>query len=47
MDCGTTGVEPAFSLVSYKKLVGGGNMILPVQCVESALVRLGYSESDR
>jgi ribonucleoside-diphosphate reductase alpha chain len=47
MDCDTTGVEPAFSLVSYKKLVGGGNMILPVQCVESALVRLGYSEPDR
>ena len=47
MDCDTTGVEPAFSLVSYKKLVGGGNMVLPVQCVEPALVRLGYSESDR
>ena len=47
MDCDTTGVEPAFSLVSYKKLVGGGNMVLPVQCVEAALVRLGYSESDQ
>ena len=47
MDCDTTGVEPAFSLISYKKLVGGGNMVLPVQCVEEALKRLGYSESDQ
>ncbi len=47
MDCDTTGIEPAFSLVSYKKLVGGGNMVIPVQCVDPALTRLGYSEADR
>ncbi len=42
MDCDTTGIEPAFSLVSFKKLVGGGNMVIPIRCVSRALESLGY-----
>ena len=47
MDCLSTGGEPAFSLVSYKQLVGGGYMKLVNDAVPEALRRLGYSESDR
>ena len=47
MDCDTTGIEPAFSLVSYKKLVGGGTMVLPIRAVELALDRLGYDAAER
>ncbi len=42
MDCDTTGIEPDFSLVKYKKLVGGGNMKIVNQTVPQALSKLGY-----
>lgn len=44
MDCDTTGIESAFALKSYKKLVGGGMIELPVQAVQDGLRALGYSE---
>lgn len=43
MGMSTTGIEPAFSLVSYKSLVGGGAMKLVNAGVRQALVNLGYS----
>ncbi len=43
MDCDTTGVEPEFALVKYKKLVGGGMMKIVNRTVETALQHLGYS----
>ena len=43
MDCDTTGVEPEFALVKYKKLVGGGMMKIVNRTVVNALVHLGYS----
>ncbi len=43
MDCDTTGIEPDFSLVKFKKLVGGGSMQIVNQTVPRALVRLGYT----
>ncbi len=46
MGMNTTGIEPAFSLVSYKKLVGGGFMTLVNASVSEALANLGYSESE-
>ncbi len=45
MDCDTTGVEPDFGLVKYKKLAGGGQVKIANQSVGDALVSLGYSES--
>jgi ribonucleoside-diphosphate reductase alpha chain len=42
MDCDTTGIEPDFSLVKFKKLVGGGSMQIVNQTVPRALVALGY-----
>ena len=42
MDCDTTGVEPDFSLVKFKKLVGGGSMQIVNQTIPRALKRLGY-----
>ncbi|MDR2379491.1 MAG: vitamin B12-dependent ribonucleotide reductase [Bifidobacteriaceae bacterium] len=42
MDCDTTGVEPDFSLVKYKKLVGGGSMQIVNRTVPQALAKLGY-----
>ena len=42
MDCDTTGIEPDFSLVKSKKLVGGGDMTIVNQTVPKALKRLGY-----
>ena len=42
MDCDTTGIEPDFSLVKFKKLVGGGSMQIVNQTVPLALQRLGY-----
>jgi ribonucleoside-diphosphate reductase alpha chain len=42
MDCDTTGVEPDFSLVKFKKLVGGGSMQIVNQTVPRALTSLGY-----
>ena len=44
MDCDTTGVEPDFSLVKFKKLVGGGSMQIVNQTIPLALKRLGYTE---
>ncbi len=44
MDCDTTGVEPDFSLVKFKKLVGGGSMQIVNQTVPRALRRFGYTE---
>jgi ribonucleoside-diphosphate reductase alpha chain len=43
MDCDTTGIEPDFSLVKFKKMVGGGSMQIVNQTVPRALHRLGYS----
>ena len=42
MDCDTTGVEPDFSLVKFKKLAGGGYFKIVNQSVAPALTRLGY-----
>ncbi|EYR62542.1 vitamin B12-dependent ribonucleotide reductase [Actinotalea ferrariae CF5-4] len=44
MDCDTTGVEPDFSLVKFKKLVGGGSMQIVNQTIPRALRRMGYAE---
>jgi ribonucleoside-diphosphate reductase alpha chain len=46
MDCDTTGIEPDFSLVKFKELVGGGKMTIVNQSVPKALQTLGYSESE-
>ena len=45
MDCDTTGVEPDFSLVKYKELVGGGSMTIVNRTVPMALRTLGYSDA--
>jgi ribonucleoside-diphosphate reductase alpha chain len=45
MDCDTTGIEPDFSLVKFKKLAGGGYFKIVNQCVPDALKRLGYSQA--
>ena len=44
MDCDTTGVEPDFALVKFKKLAGGGYFKIANQSVEPALRNLGYTE---
>jgi ribonucleoside-diphosphate reductase alpha chain len=44
MDCDTTGVEPDFSLVKFKELVGGGQMTIVNRTVPLALQTLGYEE---
>ncbi|HEY2161443.1 MAG TPA: vitamin B12-dependent ribonucleotide reductase [Solirubrobacteraceae bacterium] len=44
MDCDTTGVEPDFSLVKYKELVGGGQMTIVNRTVPLALQTLGYAD---
>ncbi|MDA0566136.1 vitamin B12-dependent ribonucleotide reductase [Streptomonospora sp. S1-112] len=44
MDCDTTGIEPDFSLVKYKKLVGGGSMQIVNQAIPRALRNLGYQQ---
>ena len=46
MDCDTTGIEPDFSLVKFKELVGGGQMTIVNQSVPMALRAMGYSESE-
>jgi ribonucleoside-diphosphate reductase alpha chain len=46
MDCDTTGIEPDFSLVKFKELVGGGQMKIVNRSVPLALRTLGYSESE-
>lgn len=43
MDCDTTGIEPDFSLVKFKKLVGGGSMQVVNQTIPFALEKLGYA----
>lgn len=46
MDCATTGIEPDFALVKFKKLAGGGSFKIINESVPEALRRLGYSESE-
>ena len=46
MDCDTTGIEPDFALVKFKKLAGGGYFRIINRCVPRALMKLGYSESE-
>ncbi len=46
MDCDTTGIEPDFALVKFKKLAGGGYFKIVNQSVPHALVRLGYSPAE-
>jgi ribonucleoside-diphosphate reductase alpha chain len=45
MDCDTTGIEPDFALVKFKKLAGGGYFKIINQSLPPALRRLGYSEA--
>jgi ribonucleoside-diphosphate reductase alpha chain len=47
MDCDTTGVEPEFALVKYKKLVGGGMMKIVNRTVETALQHLDYTKQEQ
>jgi ribonucleoside-diphosphate reductase alpha chain len=44
MDCDTTGIEPDFSLVKFKKLVGGGSMQIVNLTIPRALKKLGYQQ---
>ncbi len=44
MDCDTTGIEPDFALVKFKKLAGGGFFKIANQSMATALRRLGYAE---
>lgn len=44
MDCDTTGIEPDFALVKFKKLAGGGYFKIVNQSVPKALKALGYTE---
>jgi ribonucleoside-diphosphate reductase alpha chain len=46
MDCDTTGVEPDFSLVKSKKLVGGGEITIVNKSVPMALEKLGYAPAE-
>jgi ribonucleoside-diphosphate reductase alpha chain len=46
MDCDTTGIEPDFSLVKFKELVGGGQMTIVNKSVPMALDAMGYSEAE-
>ncbi|HBB54163.1 TPA: hypothetical protein DCZ79_01550 [Candidatus Nomurabacteria bacterium] len=46
MDATTTGIEPAFSLVAYKKMVGRGFLKIANTSVEPALKNLGYKEQE-
>jgi ribonucleoside-diphosphate reductase alpha chain len=45
MDCATTGVEPDFALVKFKKLAGGGYFKIVNDAVPAALKNLGYTET--
>ncbi|BCM87858.1 adenosylcobalamin-dependent ribonucleoside-diphosphate reductase [Methylobacterium indicum] len=45
MDCDTTGIEPDFALVKFKKLAGGGYFKIINQSVPPALSKLGYSDA--
>lgn len=44
MDCDTTGIEPDFALVKFKKLAGGGYFKIINRVVPSALTKMGYEE---
>lgn len=46
MDCDTTGIEPDFALVKFKKLAGGGYFKIINQSVPDALKNLGYSPKE-
>jgi ribonucleoside-diphosphate reductase alpha chain len=46
MDCDTTGIEPDFALVKFKKLAGGGYFRIINRTVPLALSNLGYEESE-
>ncbi|TMI99067.1 MAG: vitamin B12-dependent ribonucleotide reductase, partial [Alphaproteobacteria bacterium] len=46
MDCDTTGIEPDFALVKFKKLAGGGYFKIINRAVPEALRALGYSEAE-
>jgi len=46
MDCDTTGVEPDFALVKWKKLAGGGYFKIINQSIQRALRKLGYTEDE-
>jgi len=46
MDCDTTGIEPDFALVKFKKLAGGGYFKIVNQSVPGALESLGYSKAE-
>ncbi len=46
MDCDTTGIEPDFALVKFKKLAGGGYFKIVNQSVPKALSRLGYNAGE-
>ncbi len=46
MDCDTTGIEPDFALVKFKKLAGGGYFKIINQAAPDALRALGYRESE-
>jgi len=46
MDCDTTGIEPDFALVKFKKLAGGGNLKIINRAVPAALDALGYSADE-
>jgi len=46
MDCDTTGIEPDFALVKFKKLAGGGYFKIANASVEPALVALGYGKDE-
>jgi ribonucleoside-diphosphate reductase alpha chain len=45
MDCDTTGIEPDFAIIKYKKLSGGGYFKIVNQSVRKALVKLNYTEN--
>ncbi|MBK5951483.1 vitamin B12-dependent ribonucleotide reductase [Rhodobium orientis] len=46
MDCDTTGIEPDFALVKFKKLAGGGYFKIINRAVPEALATLGYGDTD-
>jgi ribonucleoside-diphosphate reductase alpha chain len=46
MDCDTTGIEPDFALVKFKKLAGGGYFKIINRAVPAALETLGYTEAE-
>ncbi len=46
MDCDTTGIEPDFALVKFKKLAGGGYFKIINRAVPEALARLGYGPAE-